>query len=162
MGKSDTDGMKRFCDFYVGHAGIIGALYCAIPTLLWFLGALVFGQFRQVYVLRMVLSLGMGGGLAAYVHRFGLSLWLAKHRSQYGPATVMDGTLIGAAVGLGVELVPPLAGLIRYSSFERAISLIICVWLIAIVVGAILGGVLAAMGRRVLEPSGSTEAEQTR
>lgn len=154
---SNTDRMKRLCDSYIRHVAIIGALYCVIPTLLWFLGALIVGSFREIYVLRLVLSLGLGGGLAAYLNRFGLSLWLAKHRSQEGPGTVMDGAVIGAAAGLGTALVPPLSGLILSSDFEFAQSLIICVWLIAMVVGTIIGGALATIGRKYIERTGPSE-----
>ena len=150
-----SNSMKRLCDLYIRRVTVIGALYCIIPTLVWFL--IMFAQvaFRQVYLVRLVLSLVVGGAFAALVNRYGLSLWLAKHRSKDGPATVADGMLIGAAVGLGTALVPPLTGLIRSNHIEMAKTFIICAWLLAAVIGAIIGGILASIGVNHVDRTGS-------
>jgi hypothetical protein len=77
--------MKRITDFYIKHAELIGALYCAVPVVLWFVATLVFFRFRGVYVLRLILSIVIGCPLAAYFNRHGLEMWLAKHRGNTGP-----------------------------------------------------------------------------
>ncbi|MBM3333464.1 hypothetical protein FJY63_02270 [Candidatus Sumerlaeota bacterium] len=147
-----NDKIKRLCDFYIRRVAIIGALYCIVPTVVGYAAGFVLVRpFRTVYVLRMMLSLVIGGPVAAYVNRFGLSLWLIKHRSAQGPATVLDGALIGAASGIGTALLPPLTALIATNHPERAKVFIIVTWLISIVLGAVIGGTLAALGRKHVE-----------
>ena len=140
--------MERLCRFYVRRAGVIGAVYCAVPALIWFGVVLVAVPFRPVYALRLALSLVVGGWIGAGLNRFGLSLWLARHRSQEGPATVGDGALIGAAVGVGTAFLPPLTSLISTHHLEAAKSFIIGSWLGAGIVGALFGSSLAVIGRR--------------
>lgn len=151
-----TDGsrMERLCESYIRRAGLIGLLYCAIPVVLGY--AILFASvpFRGVYVLRLILSLALGGAIGAFLNRFGLSLWLIKHRSQEGPATVVDGALVGAGVGVGTTLLPLLAILIATNHPEQAKTFIICSWLIAIVVGALIGAVLAVIGRKHVKRAG--------
>ena len=112
--------MKRVCGFYIQHAGLIGAIYCAIPTIIWFITTLLFVPFREVYLLRLGLCLVLGCTIAAYLNRYGVEIWLCKHRSVNGPATVIDGILIGAAIGIGSALLPTLTVLISSSNLERA------------------------------------------
>jgi len=154
--------MRGLCDFYVRHVAVIGALYCVVPTVVWFAGAFATLPFRWVYVLRMALSLALGAPIAAYVNRFGLSLWLLKHRSAEGPATVLDGMLIGAACGIGSALVPPLTALISSNHPEEARALILATWLIAIVLGSLIGSALAAIGRKCIERGSLGQKGQTR
>ncbi len=52
--------MKRLCDFYIRHAGWIGAVYCAAPNFTWFLATFLFVPFRTVYLLRLSSSLLAG------------------------------------------------------------------------------------------------------
>jgi hypothetical protein len=99
--------MKRLCDFYIRWVATIGALYCIVPTLIWFAVLFLSVPFRSVYVLRLILAVGIGGPLAGFSNRAGLRFWLIKHGSSDGPATVLDGILIGAACGMGTVLVPP-------------------------------------------------------
>jgi len=156
-----NEGMKRLCDFYIRRVAIIGALYCIVPTVVGHAGAFALVPFRTVYVLRMVLSLVIGAPIAAYVNRFGLSLWLIKHRSAQGPATVLDGALIGAACGIGTALLPPLTALIATNHPEQAKVFIIAVWLISVVLGAVIGGTLAALGRKHVKRGDLGEVSRT-
>jgi hypothetical protein len=111
--------------------------------------------FRGVYVLRAVLALTVGSGVGFYLNRFGLSLWLAKHRSEHGPATSVDGMLVGAAIGFGIALLPALTSLIGTNHLEEAKSFIILSWIGAAANGACFGAVLGAIGRRHIRWGGS-------
>jgi len=143
--------MKKLIDFYICRAKLIGAMYCLVPTILWFGAMFILLPFRGVYMFRLVLSILFGGLLAAFFNDFGLKLWLVKHHSKEGPATVPDGALIGAAIGVGCALIPPLTSLIRSNHIEEAKTFIIVSWLIAAGIGAIMGGGLAMIGRRHIE-----------
>ena len=148
---SDENGKKKLADFYIGNVRTIGALYSIVPTAIWFGIMFAMVPFREVYVLRLVLSVVLGGILAAWVNKFGLGLWLIKHRSQEGPATILDGVLLGGAVGFGTTLIPPLTSLIYSNHLEDAKWFIIVAWLAATVIGAVIGGVLASIGRKCLK-----------
>jgi hypothetical protein len=108
-------------------------------------------DFRGVYLLRLALALTVGSAVAALANRLGVRLWVAKHLSPQGPGTVLDGVLIGVACGWGAALVPPLTALIGSQHIEMAKTFIIAAWLITTTNGAVLGGILAAVGRRHLE-----------
>ncbi|HEX2972438.1 MAG TPA: hypothetical protein VHP11_08895 [Tepidisphaeraceae bacterium] len=86
--------------------------------------------------------------IAAYVNAFGLRLWLIKHRSTEGLATVPDGFLIGTGVGLAAVFVPPLLSLIAIHHPEEAKLLIIAGWGARVLVGGMIGAMLAAIGRK--------------
>ena len=148
--------MRRVCESYILHVKAIGALYCAVPAAAWFGFVIASAPYRQVYALRLVLSLIAGCWIGAQLNRFGLSLWLTKHRSQDGPGTILDGALIGAAIGIGTALLPPLTSLISTNHPELAKTFIIASWFGAAAAGAVIGGSLAAIGRRHIErtPSG--------
>ena len=151
--------MNRLCEGYIRHAKLIGLLYSWIPTLVWF-GAMMFVvPFREVYALRLVLALLVGGTVAAGINQYGVRLWLIKHRSQDGPATVLDGLLIGAGVGMGTTFLPPLTSLIATHHPEEAKLLIICSWAAGIVFGGLIGGILASIGRTYFNrtPTGKEE-----
>jgi hypothetical protein len=105
--------MQRLCDYYIRRAGLFGAIYCVIPSIGWFCGVVATAPFREVYLLRLGLCLSFGCAIAAYLNRYGLELWLTKHRSVDGPATIRDGALIGAAIGIGSALLPTLTALIK-------------------------------------------------
>ena len=152
--------MRRLCHFYIRWAGAIGALYCIVPSLIWFGGAFATLPFRPVYVLRMVLSLVVGTPVAAYANWFGVQLWLIKHRSDAGPATILDGSVIGAPVGMATAFVPPLTALIASNHPHEATVFIIVSWLIAIGIGTVFGGTLAAIGRKHLERSNAGKTER--
>jgi hypothetical protein len=143
--------MNRLCEGYIRHAKLIGTFYCWIPTIVWFgLMMLVF-PFREVYMLRLVLALLLGGYIAARINDYGVRLWLIKHRSQEGPATVGDGILIGAGVGIGTTFLPSLTSLIATRHPEEAKVFIICSWSAGIVFGGLIGGLLALIGRKYLD-----------
>ena len=143
--------MKRLCDFYIRHAGLIGALYCAIPNIAWFIVALLCIPFREVYVLRLVLSLAIGCAIAAYLNRYGVEAWLSKHCGPNGPATILDGILIGAAIGVGSALLPTLAVLIRSNHLETAKTVIIVTYLSTAFLGMVFGAILAAIARKYID-----------
>lgn len=143
--------MKRLCEWYIRRANLIGAVYCWIPTLVWF-GAMMFiVPFREVYLLRLALCLFLGGFIAARINDYGVRLWLLKHRSEDGPATVADGILIGGGVGIGTTFLPPLTSLIGTNHPEEAKLLIIVSWSTGIVFGGLIGGILASIGRKYLD-----------
>jgi hypothetical protein len=104
--------------------------------------------FREVYLLRLGLCLVFGSAIAAYLNRYGVETWLCKHHNVSGPATIIDGVLIGAAVGIGSALLPTLTVFIRTNHPETAKTFVIIGYLSVIFVGAVIGGVLAAIGRK--------------
>jgi hypothetical protein len=147
--------MQRFAAGYIRRAKLAGVLYCVIPALVWFAVAmwLIGIPFREVYLLRLGLSVVVGGGIAAWLHEYGVKLWLTKHRSADGPATVVDGALIGSAIGLGIQILPALTAVIGTNHPEDAKTTIIIVWLVSIAVGAIIGSVLASVWGRFVSRS---------
>jgi hypothetical protein len=86
--------------------------------------------------------------ISAYLNRYGVDAWLRKHRSTDGPATVLDGVLVGAAIGIGSALLPTLSALISSSCIETAKTTIIITYLAATSVGAILGAGLARIAQK--------------
>jgi len=151
--------MKRLCDFYIRRAGSIGVIYCAAPNLVWFIAALLSVPFREVYLLRLGLSLVVGCAITAYLNRYGVEIWLCKHRSADGPATILDGVLVGAAIGFGSALLPTLSVLISSNHPELAKTVIIVTYLSATFVGAVFGAVLATIARKYVDriPTGGGE-----
>jgi hypothetical protein len=143
--------MKRLCDLYIRHAGWIGAIFCAVPTLVWFTVMLLSIPFREVYLLRLGLCLVVGSPIAAYLNRYGVNAWLCKHRSRSGPATIVDGVLVGAAIGIGSALLPVLTALVSTNHPEAAKTFIIVSYLSATLAGAIIGAVLASIGRKYVD-----------
>jgi hypothetical protein len=143
--------MKRLCDFYIRHAGWIGACFCAIPTLVWFIATFLSVPFREVYLLRMGLCLVFGSAIAAYLNRYGVEIWLCKHRSASGPATILDGGLVGAAVGMGSALLPTLTVFIRTNHPEMAKTFVIVSYLSVTLAGAVIGGALAVIARKYVD-----------
>jgi len=156
---ANPERMKRLCDFYIRRVAAIGALYALVPILIWFTGTFVLIPFRPVYVIRLIVSLVIGVPLAAFANRFGLRLWLIKHGSSEGPATVLDGVLIGAASGVATVLVPPVTALISSHHPEEAKTFVIAAWLAGIAIGALLGGILASIGRAHLDRVNSRRGE---
>ena len=142
--------MNRLCEGYIRHAKLIGAFYCLIPTVAWFAGLMFVVPFREVYLIRLALALFVGGAVAACINDYGVRLWLIKHRSREGPATVVDGILIGAGVGIGTTLLPPLTSLISTHHPEEAKLFIILSWSAGIVFGGLIGGVLSSIGWRYI------------
>lgn len=143
--------LKRLIDGYIRHVSVIGAFYCIVPILLCFAAMFVLLPFRSVYMLRMILSLAVGPPLAAWANRLALRLWLIKHGSSAGPATVLDGAVVGAAAGMATALVPPLTSLIGTNHPMQARTFIIVSWLLALAIGALFGGVLSAIARSHLD-----------
>ena len=143
--------MKRLCDFYIRHAGLVGVTYCAVPNLVWFFMAFICIPFREVYLLRLGISLVVGCTIAAYLNRYGVEIWLGKHRSTNGPATILDGVLIGAAIGLGAALLPTLSVLISSSNIERAKTIIIVTYLSVTLVGGFFGLVIAKIAQKYID-----------
>ena len=143
--------MKKLCDLYVAKAGFIGALYCVIPTLIGFAVVFCTVPFREVYLCRLAIAILVGAPVAAYLNRFGLSLWICKHTSPKGPATVLDGALIGWFLGMGMAVVPAFVHFIASNGMDGTKTIVIAIWFIAGVVGAILGGALGLVGAKYLD-----------
>ncbi len=143
--------MKRLAEFYVRHAGLIGFGYCAVPVLIWYVIQTFAIPFRDVYAVRFGISIIAGGTLAAMANRFGVSMWVAKHRSALGPATVLDGAFLGVTTGMAATIVPPFCALIASHHLEEAKTLIVSCWVAGIVLGAVVGACLAAAGRKHLD-----------
>ncbi len=144
--------MKRFCEVYISNAGLIGALYCIVPTLVWFTGVFLAVPFRGVYLLRLALCCTVGALIGANINRVGLKAWLDKHRFSKNGATVADGVIIGSLVGLGVSLLPPLTALIATRHLHQALLFIVAAWLTGILLGGVIGGLLASIGRQYIKP----------
>jgi hypothetical protein len=147
--------MKRICEFYIRWAKLIGALYCILPTLAWFTAMLHLVPFRAIYLLRLVLVVVFGGPIAALVNEYGVHLWLIKHRSREGPATTLDGALIGAGVGMGITYLPPLTSLIATHHPEQAKFFILACWSAGIILGGLSGSLLAMIGSKYLDHESS-------
>lgn len=147
--------MRKLCDAYIRAAGLIGVLYSLIPTLVWFGGVFLFMPFREVYLIRLLLCLSLGCYIAMRANRYGVSLWLSRHASRFGPATVADGAIIGAGVGLTITLLPALTSLIASNHLEEAKWFIIGAWLAGMLCGSVIGGIAGALGRRYVAPDGS-------
>jgi hypothetical protein len=140
---------KKGYNFYLKHAELIGAFYCAIPVLGWILWILFTSPFRQVYIFRLVLSLGIGCPIAAYLNRYGLKIWLMKNSSKTDSANILDGIIIGSSLGISIAILPSLTSLVYTNHLEQAKWFIIISWLIAGLVGAIVGGTLAHIGKNL-------------
>jgi hypothetical protein len=151
--------MNRLCEIYIRHAKLIGASYCWVPTVVWFAAMMFIVPFREVYLLRLAIVLVAGGYVAARLNEYGVHLWLIKHRSKDGPATVVDGILIGAGIGIGTTFLPPIASLIATHHPEEAKVFIIVSWAAGIVFGGILGGILARIGRKYLDDNPHAKEE---
>lgn len=148
--------MKKLCDLYVAKAGLIGALYCIVPTLIGFGVALCVVPFRQVYLYRLAIAILVGAPVAAYLNRFGLSLWMIKHASPKGPATVLDGVLIGSFLGMGMAVIPAFTHFIASNGMSETKTLVLAIWFIAGVVGAVIGGILGWVGGKYLDRQSHT------
>ena len=149
--------MKRLCDFYIRHAGWIGAAFCAVPTLMWFTAVLLLIPLREVYLLRLGLCLAVGSPIAAYLNRCGVNAWLCKHRSPAGPATVVDGVLVGAGIGIGSAMLPTLTALIKSNHPEEAKAFVIASYLSVALIGAVMGAVLALIARKYVDRAAATD-----
>jgi hypothetical protein len=143
--------MKKLCDLYVAKAGLIGALYCIVPTLIGFAVALCVVPFRQVYLVRLAIAILVGGPVAGYLNRFGLSLWMCKHNSPKGPATALDGALIGWFLGMGMAVIPAFSYFISSTNMSGTKTLVIAIWFIAGVAGALIGGAIGLVGTKYLD-----------
>ena len=151
--------MNRLCEIYIRHAKLIGAFYCWVPTVAWFTAIMSVVPLREVYLLRLAIAFFVGGYVAARMNDYGVHLWLIKHRSKDGPATVADGILIGAGVGIGITFLPPLSSLIGTRHPEEAKLFIIIAWAAGIVLGGLIGGVLSSIGRKYLDLDATVKEE---
>ncbi len=138
--------MKKLCDLYVAKAELIGALYCIVPTLIGFGIVFCVVPFRSVYLFRLAIAIFVGGPVAAWLNRFGLSLWIIKHASQKGPATVLDGALIGWLLGMGMAVIPAFTHFIASNGMDGTKTVVLAIWFIAGVAGAILGTIIGSIG----------------
>lgn len=143
--------MKKLCDFYVARAELIGALYCIVPTLIGFGIMFCVVPFRSVYVLRLAIALFVGGPVAAWLNRFGLSLWMIKHASPRGPATILDGALIGWFLGMGMAVIPAFTHFIASNGMDGTKTIVLIIWFAAGAAGAILGTIIGSIGVKYLD-----------
>jgi hypothetical protein len=81
-------------------------------------------------------------------------MWLLKHRGGSGPAKILDGTLNGAAVGIGTALLPALTALISTNHPEMAKTFIIVSYLASASLGGIIGTIFASVGRQYIKVKG--------
>jgi hypothetical protein len=142
--------MKKLCDLYIKRAGWVGVFHCALPSLGWFVSMLLFVPFREVYLVRLAVCLAVGCPIGAYLNRYSVDMWLLKHHSESGPAGIFDGTLNGAAVGIGTALLPTLTSLISTKHLEMAKTFIIVSYIASAFVGGVIGTMVAAVGRKYL------------
>ena len=142
--------MKKLCDLYIRRAGLVGVFHCALPSFGWFVSMLLFVPFREVYIVRLALCLAVGCPIGADLNRYSVDMWLLKHHSDSGPARIIDGTLNGAAVGIGTALLPALTSLISTNHLEMAKTFIIASYVASALVGGIIGTMFAAVGRKYI------------
>lgn len=108
------------------------------------------------FLYRLAIAVLIGGPVAGYLNRFGLSLWLIKHASPKGPATTLDGILVGSLLGMGMAVIPAFTHCIASSDMNQTKTIIIGLWLLGAVGGAIIGGILGVVGGKHLDrPSGT-------
>jgi hypothetical protein len=143
--------MKKLCDLYVAKAGLFGALFCIVPTLLGFAVMFCAVPFRQVYLYRLAIAVLVGGPVAAYLNRFGLSLWICKHNSLKGPATALDGALIGWFLGMGMAVVPAFTHFNASNGMDGTKTIVLAIWSIAGFAGAAIGGAIGSIGAKYME-----------
>jgi len=142
--------MKKLCDVYIKQAGLVGVLHCALPSIGWFVSMLLFVPYREVYLLRLALCLAIGCPIGAYINRYSVDIWLLKHHAGAGPAKIIDGTLNGAAVGIGTALLPALTALISTNHLAMAKTFIIVSYIASAFVGGIIGTMFATVGRKYI------------
>jgi len=142
--------MIKICDLYIKRAGWVGVFHCALPALGWFLSMLLFVPFREIYIVRLALCLAVGCPIGAYLNRYSVDMWLLKHDSDSGPARIIDGTLNGAAVGIGTALLPALTALISTNHLEMAKTFVLVSYVASALVGGIIGTMFAAVGRKYI------------
>jgi hypothetical protein len=147
--------MKRVCEFYIKRAKLIGVLYCTIPTTAWLIYILLTAPYRWIYILRFVLCLTFGNIIGAHLNQYGLRMWLSKHSSDLGPANIIDGAYNGAAVGFGIALLTALTSFIGTNHPEMAKTFVIVAYVAATLLGAIVGSVVAMIGRKYLNRDGT-------
>ena len=143
--------MKKLCDLYIKQAGLVGVFHCALPSLGWFVSMLLFVPYREAYLFRLALCLAIGCPIGAYINRYSVDIWLLKHHAGSGPAKIIDGTLNGAAVGIGTALLPALTALISSNHLEMAKTFIIVSYIASALVGGIIGTIFATVGRKYIE-----------
>ncbi len=146
----DNERLQSIALAYVRRAWLWGICLYLVPTLLIFAYMLSSDPWRDVYGLRLALALLVGSPIAGILHHRGIALWSAKHRSDRGPGTVLDGMWIGGAAGFYMSLAPPLFSLIGTNHLEEAKWFIIAMYLIMTAAGAVLGGIIAAVGGKYL------------
>ena len=140
--------MKKLSDLYIKRAGLVGVFHCALPSLGWFVGMVLFVPFREIYIVRLILCLAVGCPIGAYLNRYSVDMWLLKHHGGSGPAKILDGTLNGAAVGMGTALLPVLTSLISTNHPEMAKTFIIVSYIASASLGGIIGTIFASVGRK--------------
>ena len=141
---------ERLAWFYIKHIKLIASLYVIVPLSIWIIWILETISFREVYYLRIVISLLLGIPISIFFNKYGIELWLAKHQSKRGPAGGLDGAIIGSFIAAWIVMVPTLTSLIATNDIEQTKTFVILCWIISVFVGLIIGGFLGAFGKRTL------------
>ena len=76
---------------------------------------------------------------------------MSKHASPKGPATVLDGALIGWFLGMGMAVIPAFTHFIASNGMDGTKTIVIAIWFIAGVVGAMIGGAVGWVGAKYLD-----------
>lgn len=142
--------MKNICLGYIKHVRLIGALMTIIPVLLAYGYTFMTMPYREVYLLRLALSIIFGGLAGAYANRFAVNNWQARVRSKNIGESIRIGAAGGLFAGIGNAALPPLFTLISSNHIEMAKDMIIGVTAFGAVSGLLLGGSLGLIGATYL------------
>jgi hypothetical protein len=142
--------MKKACLFYINHIHAIGALMSIVPVTCVYAYMFTFLPFREVYLLRFVVSLIIGGIAGAYSNSFAVNNWLARVKVKNAKLGIIIGSAAGLFAGVGTNAIPPLLSLISSNHIEYAKNFIIISWIIGAVNGILIGGSLGYIGSKYL------------
>ena len=149
MVKKDKRG-EKIVKFYIRNVYLFSILYIVIPLAFWIIWILNTTNFREVYYIRVAISLFIGIPISIFFNKYGIDLWLAKHFSKKGPATGFDGAIIGSFIGAWITMVPTFTSLIVTNDIEQTKTFIILCWILAVFFGFVIGGFLGTFGKRFL------------
>lgn len=105
---------------------------------------------RQVYILRFILSVILGGLAGAYSNSYAVTNWLLRVKKKEYVRGILDGGVGGLFAGIGTAAIPPLTGLIYSNHIEEAKTIIIATWIFGAVAGLITGSLLGFIGTKYL------------
>lgn len=135
---------------YIRNIKTIAALYVIALLLGWVLYILSTGTFREVYYIRIILTLVIGVPVSIFFNKYGIELWMARHQSKKGPAGAVDGAIIGSFIGAWTVMLPLFTSFIYSNDYSQAKTFILGCWIISVVIGGLFGGFLGMWGGRTL------------